>query len=122
MPCCTLSRRVEAPIDAVFGVFSDIPRAHEMIEQITAIDTDKDGQIASAEFVAFFTLRDDGDLVWSLDRSRRRGGARSRPMSGPPAGEPAPDFALRSPEGGPTVTLSSFRKNVPVALIFGSYT
>ena len=89
---------------------------------VVAIDTDKDGQIASAEFVAFFTLRDDGDLVWSLDRSRRRGGARSRPMSGPPAGEPAPDFALRSPEGGPTVTLSSFRKNVPVALIFGSYT
>ena len=45
MPCCTLSRRVEAPIDAVFGVFSDIPRAHEMIEQITAIDMLTDGPV-----------------------------------------------------------------------------
>ena len=38
MPSFTLSRRVEAPIDAVFDVFSDIPHAHEMIEQITAIE------------------------------------------------------------------------------------
>ncbi len=89
---------------------------------VVAIDTDKDGQIASAEFVAFFTDRDDGDLVWSLDRSRRRGAASSRPMSGPPEGEPAPDFALRPANGGPTVTLSSFRESLPVALIFGSYT
>ena len=89
---------------------------------IAVIDTDEAGLIASAEFVAFFTDRDDGDLVWTLDRSRRGGAARSRPTSGPPAGEPAPDFALRPANGGPTVTLSSFRKNLPVALIFGSYT
>ena len=89
---------------------------------VVAIDTDQDGRIAAVEFVAFFKDRDDGDLVWSLDRSRRRGGASSRPMSGPSAGEPAPDFALRPANGGPTVTLSSFRKNLPVALIFGSYT
>ncbi len=89
---------------------------------VVAIDTDEDGQIASAEFVAFFKARDDGDLVWSLDRSGRRGAASSRPMSGPPAGEQAPDFALRPANGGPTVTLSSFRESLPVALIFGSYT
>ena len=89
---------------------------------IAVIDTDEDGRIASAEFVAFFTDRDDGELVWTFDRSRRRGAARSRPTSGPPAGEPAPDFALQPANGGPTVTLSSFRKNLPVALIFGSYT
>jgi len=43
-------------------------------------------------------------------------------MSGVPEGQMAPDFTLMPPEGGKTVTLSSFRRNVPVALIFGSYT
>lgn len=45
MPCFTLSRRVEAPIDRVFAVFSDIPRAHEMIDQITAIEMLTDGPV-----------------------------------------------------------------------------
>lgn len=89
---------------------------------VVTLDTDEDGQIAAAEFVAFFKDRDDGDLVWSLDRSRRGGAARSRPMSGAPEGETAPDFALRPANGGPTVTLSSFEESLPVALIFGSYT
>ena len=89
---------------------------------VDAIDTDADEQIASAEFVAFFKDRDDGDGVWTLDRSRGRGGARSRPMNGASEGRPAPDFALRPPDGGPTVTLSSFKESLPVALIFGSYT
>ncbi len=102
---------------------------------IVVIDTDNDGRITRAEFIAFFKDRDDGDLVWSLDRSRRggagprrgearsgRGEATSRPMSGAPEGRLAPDFTLGPPHGGETVTLSSFSKNLPVALIFGSYT
>ena len=66
-----------------------------------------------------------GDLVWSFDRSSgRRGGGRGagRATGGAAEGELAPDFALQPPDGGPTVMLSSFRKNLPVALIFGSYT
>ncbi len=44
-------------------------------------------------------------------------------MSGPKVGTVAPDFTLSPPDGGPAVTLSSFRdRNLPVALIFGSYT
>ena len=45
MPSFTLSRRVEAPIDAVFDVFSDIPHAHEMIDQITAVEMLTDGSV-----------------------------------------------------------------------------
>ena len=45
MPSFTLTQRVEAPIDAVFDVFSDIPRCHERIEQITAIEMLTDGPV-----------------------------------------------------------------------------
>ena len=45
MPSFTLTHRVEAPIDAVFDVFSDIPRAHEMIDQIIAIEMLTDGPV-----------------------------------------------------------------------------
>ena len=45
MPSFTLTQRVEAPIDAVFDVFSDIPRCHEMIEQITAVEMLTDGPV-----------------------------------------------------------------------------
>jgi hypothetical protein len=34
----------------------------------------------------------------------------------------APDFTLEPRDGGPAVTLSSFRSRQPVALVFGSYT
>ena len=96
---------------------------------IEGTDSDGDGHIAGSELVAFFTERDDGDGVWSLNRGRggrggrgRAGGANSRAMSGAPAGEMAPDFTLAPPHGNDTVTLSSFRRNLPLALIFGSYT
>jgi hypothetical protein len=37
-------------------------------------------------------------------------------------GEMAPDFTLKSPTGQSEVTLSQFRGQRPVALIFGSFT
>ncbi len=40
----------------------------------------------------------------------------------PKAGEPAPDFTLSNIEGTETITLSDFRGEKPVALVFGSYT
>ena len=94
------------------------------------VDADGDGDIAGEEFVAFFKERDDGDGVWTFDRGAARGrrsragagGGGERPMSGVPEGQMAPDFTLMPPDGGKPVTLSSFRRNLPVALIFGSYT
>ncbi len=44
------------------------------------------------------------------------------PTDGAMLGDMAPDFSLQPPNGGNTITLSSFRNNLPVALIFGSYT
>jgi hypothetical protein len=37
-------------------------------------------------------------------------------------GKTAPDFTLKSADGKRTETLSSFRGDRPVALVFGSYT
>jgi Ca2+-binding EF-hand superfamily protein len=95
-----------------------------------AADGDDDGALSDDELVAFFRSRDsDGNDMWTLNRGSRGGrGGRGGPppeeeMSGPRVGTMAPDFTLTSPHGGAPVTLSSFReKNLPVALIFGSYT
>lgn len=94
---------------------------------VDGLDADKDGSIGRDELIEFFKSRDDGDLVWTM-RARgggnaRRGGGRQPAMTGPAEGEEAPDFTLQPPDGGDPVTLSAFReKNLPVALIFGSYT
>lgn len=40
----------------------------------------------------------------------------------PKAGDMAPDFTLTDSSGTDTVTLSQFRGEKPVALVFGSYT
>jgi hypothetical protein len=38
------------------------------------------------------------------------------------AGDPAPDFTLKTVDGSRQVALSSFRGKQPVVLVFGSYT
>ena len=45
MPSFILTRRVEAPIAAVFDIFSDIPRADEMINDIIEIEMLTDGPV-----------------------------------------------------------------------------
>jgi hypothetical protein len=40
----------------------------------------------------------------------------------PRAGETAPDFTLTDSSGTETITLSDFRGEKPVALVFGSFT
>ena len=122
-------RRVDPP-------GNDAPAVRRMMNNIDgyaviveAVDDDGDEAIGRDELIAFFHARDDGDGVWTLTdpfggRRGRRGGAPdgAEPTTGPKVGTLAPDFELRAPDGGPTVTLSSFRGNLPVALIFGSYT
>jgi Ca2+-binding EF-hand superfamily protein len=96
---------------------------------LAGVDENKDGAVSRAEMVALFEGQDDGDGVWNI-RSRAgrrgdRGGAR-RPKSGPTVGTRAPDFELYPPDGAAAgtkpVRLSDFRDNLPVALVFGSYT
>lgn len=89
---------------------------------VDGVDTDADGAVGGEELVAFFNERDDGDQVWTLSRGRGGGSGTAGRPSGAPEGDMAPDFALQPPEGGETTALSSFRNNLPVALIFGSYT
>jgi len=93
---------------------------------VDGVDDDDDGRLGTDELVTFFHDRDDGDLVWRQRGAARRGGGgqgRGRgAMSGAAEGAMAPDFMLYPPEGGRPVMLSSFQDNLPVALIFGSYT
>lgn len=96
-------------------------------------DTDEDGVLGNDELIAFFEDNAE-ENAWVIrnpmgGRNRQRGrGANTgeegyvEPTDGAMLGTTAPDFSLQSPEGGETVTLSSFSGNLPVALIFGSYT
>ena len=84
---------------------------------VTAADVDESGTVTQAELEAFFRARDsNNDGVWTMSG---RGNPRA---TGAKEGTVAPDFTLRPPGSGKTVTLSSFRGKRPVALIFGSYT
>lgn len=102
---------------------------YEMIVKHT--DTDEDGILGNDELVVYFEDNAE-DGAWIIrnpmgGRNRQRAdddgdGAYVEPEDGAMLGEMAPDFTIQSPDGGETVTLSSFRGNLPVALIFGSYT
>jgi len=86
-------------------------------------DKDGDGALSKAEALALFDAHAE-DGTWSLrppGGKRPPPGAKRRPQ-GAVVGERAPDFTLTTPDGGTSVTLSSFRGRRPVALIFGSYT
>ena len=53
----------------------------------------------------------------------QRPGGRGRSRSDTiKAGDKAPDFTLKSPDGKQTMRLSEYRGKRPVALVFGSYT
>lgn len=96
-------------------------------------DGDKDGSLTSNEMVTYFydNAKDEEWTIRNPMGGRRRGNrggggqqaaAAEEPQDGAMMGEIAPDFTLSPPDGGETVMLSSFQGNVPVALIFGSYT
>ena len=85
---------------------------------LRTMDRDDSGTVSIAEFEVFFETRDDDkDGKWV----RRKRSRRTVQASGVAEGSNAPDFALRPPDGGEIVRLSSLRGR-PVALIFGSYT
>jgi len=70
--------------------------------------------------VLIIKAQDDSGHVW--DHARSRSGLRHATGNGVREGEMAPDFRLAPPEDEPSVTLSTFRRILPVALKFGSYT
>ena len=79
------------------------------------LDYDRDGTVTEADMHAVFAAMDSNgdDLV-------EQGVEIDMP---PCIGEIAPDFTLPFAEQkGEELTLSSFRSDKPVALIFGSYT
>jgi hypothetical protein len=87
---------------------------------LAAADEDRDRRLGAGELVAFFHALTAGQDVLSLRSDEAERGALD--TSGVAPGEPAPDFTLSTPDGGERVTLSRFRGERPVALVFGSYT
>ena len=95
---------------------------------LAAADGDADGALGKAEVFLFFWARtgrrplvrfDEGGTHAFLEEEDL--GASTKP-TGPTVGTLAPDFTLSSPDGASRTTLSDFRGQRPVALIFGSYT
>ena len=76
--------------------------------------------LAPPERFGQFMKRMPGPLVWgALPAPRMWGWARAGRLV---EGDPAPDFTLRRPANSERVTLSSYRGQRPVVLVFGSYT
>ena len=87
------------------------------------MDFDRDKYLSSAEVMRFFTQNANGREVWNAERYFAiplKPGFES--LSGPRLGELAPNFDLSPSSGGRSVSLSSFKDDRPVALIFGSFT
>ena len=98
---------------------------------VATYDADGDGRVTGAEYTRnaeqFAKWDADADGALTAEDFASAPGrvpGDPRPKRAPLAleGRRAPDFTLSSPDGGETVTLSSFAGDRPVALIFGSYT
>ena len=93
---------------------------------VAAIDTNEDSKLSSEEALAFFDANDrEGVLSFSASNSNAGANNRARaerPESGAAEGTVAPDFTLTDLDGANPATLSSFKGDKPVALVFGSYT
>lgn len=87
------------------------------------MDRNGDGVLDYEEVAAFharFFPTGDVGAISGILRDAAPGGAGGPTLAA--HGAMAPDFTLESLAGGTPVTLSSFRDDRPVALVFGSYT
>jgi len=66
-------------------------------------------------------LLDDVRFIFRY-RRQKMGAQKGLDKKAPKVGDSAPDFTLFDANGQESVTLSHFRGEKPVALIFGSYT
>lgn len=115
-------KKVDADADPDAPVPPMPPGVDPLKALITVADADASRSLSLAEMRKHFAARDsDGDGFWSMP-PRRRGPPGAQRPTGPAPGTVAPDFTLEPPGGGKAVTLSRFKGEKPVALIFGSYT
>ncbi len=95
----------------------EYPRGEERFKRL---DRNGDGALTEEDFAAAADRRGAGGGRGPGGRNRPE-----RPGTGKAAlkaGDPAPDFTLKTLDGKTSVTLSSFKDKKAVALIFGSYT
>jgi hypothetical protein len=96
---------------------------------LTVQDGDGSGDLSLTE-LRTWTVRATARAAKEAEEAAKRAAAGPPAGTPPPAarpraakvGEDAPDFTLPTRDGGPEVSLASFRGKKPVALIFGSYT
>ena len=69
----------------------------------------------------FAELVDDAKFVFRYRKEKMRG-QKVLDARAPKVGDLAPDFTLSDISGTKSVSLSDFRGQKPVALVFGSYT
>lgn len=73
----------------------------------TRLDADQDGVVTVADFAEEWNERPRAKLMWG--------------EGGPELGDEAPNFRLETTRGE-SIELASFRGELPVALVFGSFT
>ncbi len=66
-------------------------------------------------------LLDDAKFVFKFRKEKMKSQKKLNVLA-PKAGDLAPDFTLFDISGTESITLSEFRGQKPVALVFGSYT
>ncbi len=97
----------------------DLPSGtHPAVALRAVVDADASGDLSAAELAA----EGEADEAARKAEAGKRDPEQARRLAGVAEGDPAPDFTLERADGGPPVTLSSFRGRRPVALVFGSYT
>ena len=102
------------------GVLEQSELPEKIFRRLKASDTNKDGKLSKDELK---------NVTSSARRSKGRPGEVITPAAKGErysdtlkVGDVAPDFTLSDPDAKREVTLSSFREQRPVVLIFGSYT
>jgi hypothetical protein len=114
-------------------------RSKMMTQLFNVMDADRDGKVGRAEWQDWFARAAGGKDRCNLAgfRDGLALGALRKPSArflavfrgdagsffeGPRVGDLAPDFALKTHEGGQEIRLSGYRGAKPLVLIFGSFT
>jgi len=125
--CAMEERHREVPGDASPMVRMGMGNAKPWATLLAVIDGDEDGALTVDELSVFFEDTLETDTIdytgWGASRMRMpQAGSNANDGLAAQQGDLAPDFTLASTDGDTTYTLSSFRGDRPVAMIFGSYT
>ena len=94
----------------------ELQNAGKLLEKL---DKNKDGQLDAEELTTPAPKRKSAGRPGEVITPAAKGERQKDKLN---AGDPAPDFTLPTVAGKQTVTLSSFKGQKPVVLIFASYT